>query len=130
MGLQEIGIELNEALEQFTPNAGRMSPYEIANFLRINRDALWGYIENSNEQLGEGALGYINPIAVDKILSILSELIDNFFPMAHTDRPLGQLKIVDLEKIREIEYILNGLRRAEEEKLMLNHELSRILGNL
>ena len=106
MRIQEIGIELNEALGQLQRNAQNMCPYEVASFLNISREALVKYIRNSNDQLGEDALGFVPPIEIEKIDSIFRALIDDFFPMAHTNRPLGELKIIEIDKIRMIEMFL------------------------
>jgi chromosome segregation ATPase len=140
MGMQEIGIELNDALSQFEHGAHNMRPDEVALFLRISSKALVNYIRNSNEQLAEDAPGYINPIVTEKIQSIFSELSNNLFSMAHTNEPLEQLKIIDRERLDQIIIIFDelmaieearrdqseNLRHFDEERLRLSDELRAI----
>ena len=138
--MQEIGIELNDALGQFEHGAHTMRPDEIALFLRISSKALVNYIRNSNEQLAEDATGYINPIVMEKIQSIFSELSNNLFSMAHTNGPLEQLKIIDRERLGQIIITFDelmaieearrdqseNLRHFDEERLRLSDELRAI----
>jgi len=135
--MEEIGIVRNEALDHLQREARHMCPYDVASFLRISSEALINYIRNSNEQLAEDAPGYINAIATEKIRSIFLELSNNFFPMAHTNEPLEQLKIVDRERLHQMwntfnelraiedasRYQSENLRRIDEERLRLNDEL-------
>ena len=120
MGLQQIGTELNEALSQFELGAHNMSPDEVALFLRISSEALVNYIRSSNDQLGEDAMGFVPPVEIDKIYFIFRELIDNFFPMAHTNRPLGELRIFEMDKIRMVGMLLLQSAEIEARRRDLN----------
>jgi len=130
MGLRETGIRLNQALDDHTLDATRMSPYQVANFLQISCESLLNYIQNSNEKLAEDDPGYINPVAIDKIQSFFYELSTNFFPVAHTDSPLASLRIVDRERIHQIGNTLNELRHFQGITLNLSNELLVTLADL
>ena len=127
MGMHEIGIELNEALGQFERGAHNMCPDEVALFLRASSEALVNYIRNSNVQLGEGAMGYVPTIEIEKIQSVFQELADNFFPMAHTNRPLGELRIFEIDKIRMIEMFLVRSNDLEASRRDLNERFFALL---
>jgi hypothetical protein len=126
MRMQEIGIVLNAALGDLQRDAQHMRPYDVALFLSISSEALINYIRNSNEQLAEDDPGYINTIAIEKIRSIFSELSNNFFPMAHTNGPLEQLKIIDREQIHQIRNTFNEFRAIEEARRYQSENLRRI----
>ena len=107
-----------------------MSPDEVALFLRISSEALVNYIRNSNDQLGENAMGFVPPMEIDKIYFIFRELIDNFFPMAHTNRPLRDLKIVETETFRMIRAFLSEASEIEARRQDLNAHFLNILGRV
>jgi len=130
MGMQEIGIELNDALGQFERGAHNMRPDEIALFLRISSEALVNYIHNSNDQLGEDSMGFVPPMEIDKIHFVFRELIDNFFPMAHTNRPLSELKIIETVKVHMIRDFLLRSNALEDQRQGLNANFLNMFGHI
>jgi hypothetical protein len=130
MGMQEIGIELNDALGQFERGAHNMCPDEVALFLRISSEALVNYIHNSNDQLGEDSMGFVPPMEIDKINFIFRELIDNFFPMAHTNRPLSELKIIETVKVHIIRDFISQSNAIEAQRQGLNTNFFNMLGHI
>ena len=109
MYIEDISTELKYGLQVFNRDSLMMSPYEIANFLIICKDALLKYIELSNQQIGQESQGYFGKDESKKIESLFRELGDNFFPMAHTNQRLGQLKIIDSERSEKLRNSFNEL---------------------
>jgi methyl-accepting chemotaxis protein len=110
MYIEDISTELKYELQVFNQDVLMMSPYQIANFLIVCKEALLKYIEFSNQQLGQESQGYFGKDESKKINSLFRELGDNFFPMAHTNQRLGQLKIIDSDRGERLRDSFNELR--------------------
>ena len=123
MYIEDISTELKYELQIFNQDALMMSPYEIANLLIVCKDALLKYIEFSNQQLGQESQGYFGKDDSKKIDSLFRELGDNFFPMAHTNQRLGQLKIIDSERG---EKLINSFNELGNQMFMVARGLAEI----
>ena len=102
-----------------------MNVDEISGVLRQIESILHGYIEylNNHEDIQEE-----NKIKLSNDLffqHFLSELSENFFPMAHTQAPLSDLKIVRTSIAeRELANVMQGLGELENASQILESSLS------
>ena len=65
-----------------------------------------------------------------KIESIFRELTDNFFPMAHSNKSLQQLQIVDKREYHQVIEDLMRLNSMGKDTLYLSNRLSESIGRL
>ena len=103
---------------------------QIANLLRISGETLLKYLRYSNQKTGIDSEGFISETIIEKLGSLYEELSFNFFPMAHSDKPLAHLQIMDRDKITHLNDILSNLQnkyaRANEEALLAIEMLLKI----
>ncbi len=127
MELIDINIKLKNSIQNGPTAHQNLSPYEIAGFLHICHEALQGYISHANYELGDDNTAHITPAQLEKIDSIFAELIQNFFPMAHTNTPLARLHIVNSEKARHVRHLFDNISSLRETCRQMEDEISRIL---
>lgn len=125
MEIKDINYHLKQSIEEGYANSLDLSPWEIAAFLNTCHRSLHAYICNANDQLGPNSEAYIPIKELVKIDSIFRELIDNFFPMAHSNESLRRLQIVDKDEYNRIADGLVRLSRVGEEALDLSENLSQ-----
>jgi hypothetical protein len=76
-------------------NALNIYPDKIMDILDISYQSLCGYIEYSNQLNVNNPELIINHEQIETIKSVFKELLDNFYPMAHSNKPLRDLQIID-----------------------------------
>ncbi len=130
MKLENIGAELSRTTLSCPPYSSQHDAYSVGEFLRISGEALIHFIRNANEQIGEAAEGYINDESIDKIHAMYKDLGDNFFPMAHSNKPLRNLRIVETEKLQLIESFLYQFKQLAEHNLTLNTDFLEVVRNI
>ena len=122
MELKNISLNLKQSINHV--RTLDLSTVDIVEILQIYRQSLYNYICYSNEQLGSSSEAYISKIELEKIDSLYCELINNFFPMAHTNSPLRNLQIVDKEEFRLVMQGLSHLERMGQDARELSEYLS------
>ena len=123
MQLKNLNLNLKQKIQQNSVDTLMLSPDEIAGFLAICNEALISYVLNANAQLGGHSEAFITTVEVEKIDSVFRELSNNFFPMAHSNEPLGHLQIVNKDEHRRVIHGLLTLTRLGHDA----HELSKYL---
>jgi hypothetical protein len=124
MDAKNINLILRQAIQENHLGALELSPWQIARFLEIFSKSLHDHVCNANEQLGADSEAYIPPIELEKIDSFFRELIDNFFPMAHSYEPLRNLQIVERDKFLRVQQHLMELRHVREHAREASDRLS------
>lgn len=115
--LRELLIRVNDP--------GTMTPGDVAYFLGIFRE-----LSNSLFQtLRDDPSLVPNELSdeeIRKVDAVFSELSDNFFPMAHSNKSLGELQIVERESIgRAINFLTITEGPLAEELRRISDELSQ-----
>ena len=130
MNLESIGSELKAAIACETGQNANIRALHSVTLLRISGDALLNYLRYSNDKLGVNSDGYISREYIETIASLFGELNDNFFAIAHSNEPLRNLRIIELEKLRLAQNIANTLaHRMEESVQMLKDVVSNLQDN-
>ena len=95
----DIGV-ICQNLKQKIPlekNALNIYPDKIMDILDVSCQSLCEYVKYSNK-LNEGnPESLVSNEQIETIKSVFKELLDNFYPMAHTNKPLRELQIIDKE---------------------------------
>ncbi len=130
MEINDINLALKSQIPKRQIDALELNPYEIAAFLQMSSQALCQYIAYANKQIGEKSDGYISPRDIQNISDIFKELYDNFFPMAHSNEPLANVKIIEIDRIYLILNTLNKLRDESINTVQNVEELSRSVKGL
>ncbi len=132
MSLSTISADLKRGLIGGHDSALNLSAYEVAGFLGICKHALIDYINHSNGQNDCSPTSFVTLEEIRMIDSIFQELIENFFPMAHTEKPLRDLKIIDVEgfvRVRdEINRLANICTSANEASEKLDRSIQDLVG--
>jgi hypothetical protein len=98
-----------------------MTPSDVACFLGIFREISNPLFKtlSDNSSLAPHRLSDEEIRTID---GVFAELADNFFPMAHSNKPLGALQIVERESIartidfsNQLENVLSQTKRRSEE---------------
>ena len=130
MELKKISLNLKHSIINNNQKILDYSPYSVAEFLDIYSKILQSYICYANEQLGEDSEAYISKNELEKIDSLFRELTDNFFPMAHTNSPLRNLQIVETEKFRDFQELLNEFIKQNKKTNEISKYLSESIERL
>ena len=104
-------------------NALNIYPDKIMDILDISCQSLCGYVKYSNQLNTNNPEFIISDEQIETIKSVFKELLDNFYPMAHTNKPLRELQIIDKENILRLKneiqsyqnYCLNNTIEFSEE---------------
>jgi len=145
MKLEFISAHLKERLQRYGRETLSMDPYDTANFLLLCGEILLKYIDYSNKQIEPDSQAIISKTDLNKIDDLFRELGNNFFPMAHTNDPLRNLKIVNARQYEDlnarVEYLIinfsehyeNNMATSiemKEREVRLNRDLIAQLRNL
>lgn len=130
MELEDISGRLKQAIKDKHVDSLDLSPWEIAAFLNVCHKSLHAYICHANDQLSPESEAHIPINELAKIDSIFRELIDNFFPMAHSHESLRRLQIVDKDEYHRLAQGLLQLSRLGEEAGDLSEHLSHSIRRL
>lgn len=130
MELSNISLKLKQSLQQNDTKIFDLSSGEVAGFLEICRQALYGYVSYSNAQLSPDSEAFLSVAEIEKIDSVFRELTDNFFPMAHSNENLRCLQIVNKTEYRHVVEGLSHLKRMGEDARELSEHLSQSIGRL
>jgi len=130
MELKDISHNLKQSIARNNVETLDLSPYAVGAFLEICYEALYSYICFSNEQLGKSSEAYITKIESEKIDSIFRELALNFFPMAHTETPLRDLKIIDKRELYPVLEQLHLLTKVTEETNQISRDVRKSIERL
>ena len=124
MTIEYISAQLKEESQRFSRETLSMGPYDTANFLLLCGKILLKYVEYSNKQLEPDSQAFLSKSDITKIDGLFRELGDNFFPMAHTDAPIRNLKIVNAlqyENLNErVQNVFMNLTQVSETILATN----------
>jgi hypothetical protein len=72
-------------------------PDKIWDILDVSCQSLCEYIKYSNKLNENNPESHVSDEQIESIKSTFKELLDNFYPMAHTNKPLRELQIIDKE---------------------------------
>lgn len=129
MTLEYISAQLKEESQRFNRETLSMGPYDTANFLLLCGKILLKYVENSNQQIEPDSQAFLSESDITKIDGLFRELGDNFFPMAHTETPLRNLRIVNAlqyENINDrVQNVFMNLARVSETILATNIDINQ-----
>ncbi len=117
MKLQEITNELQVNLRHLISCEDRRNAYGVAFFLDKVNIFLKNYIILFNEQHSAYPEMQFSPEEIVELDNMLGELSGNFFPMAHTNAPLGALQITNREEINSELQTIENLHRHMEHLL-------------
>ena len=131
MNLKDTSMALKWTIPLGNNNALDIPPDEVTTILEISCHALCEYIKYSNEQLGNKSEAYISPREISRIESVFTELINNFFPMAHSTSPLRDLQIVNKPELLDIKRHLESMENfsnvANEISKQLSDSIQRLI---
>ena len=129
MTIEYISAQLKEESQRFSRETLSMGPYDTANFLLLCGEILLKYVEYSNKQLEPDSQAFLSKSDITKIDGLFRELGDNFFPMAHTDAPIRNLKIVNAlqyENLNErVQNVFMNLTQVSETILATNIDINQ-----
>ena len=129
MKLEFISAHLQERLQRYDGETLSMGPYETANLLLLCGEILLKYIEYSNKQIEPDSQAFISKSDISKVDDLFRELGNNFFPMAHTDAPIRNLKIVNAlqyENLNErVQNVFMNLTQVSETILATNIDINQ-----
>jgi hypothetical protein len=124
MKIEYISAQLKEESQRFSRETLTMSPYDTANFLLLCGKILLRYVEYSNKQIEPDSQSFLSESDITKIDGLFRELGDNFFPMAHTEEPLRNLRIVNAMQYENLNYRIENfminLTQTSEDILRTN----------
>lgn len=128
MTIEFISAQLKEESQRFSRETLSLGPYETANYLLLCGKILLQYVKYSNQQIEPDSQAFFSKSELDKIEDLFRELGNNFFPMAHTNEPLRNLRIVNThqyENINErIDDFIISFTRTSEDILRSNIEIN------
>ena len=107
MSLQKIceaaKSELDSIDEEYPRFWSNLSPNDVSVVLRIVSTYFYSAHKLALEDENIDNSKIPSQQQVKEIMGLFQELQDNFFPMAHSIKSLGKLRIVDSEEIRYVE---------------------------
>jgi hypothetical protein len=149
MSVQKIASEAKLRIDEIEARYPRfwtdLGVNDVVVILRIVSEAFNSINQLARECTDVDESRLLTHEQLNNIMGLFSELQDNFFPMAHTDAPLGALKIINAVRSRElwslqeeislrlfqrVDYIssLYDQARAESQDLRhINEEMNRVL---
>ena len=111
--LRELSVRVNDSRA--------MAPSDVAYFLGIFRAISKSLFKTLSDVLSL-APNELSDEEIRTIDGVFAELADNFFPMAHSNKPLGVLEIAERESIartidflNQLENVLSQTKRRSEE---------------
>jgi hypothetical protein len=126
MNPSEINRGLKRALEHHPAAALPGSPYTVIEILRLSHDALEAFVQHANTELAATPEACVSRDEMEKIREVYAELLNNFFPMAHTDQPIRELQIIERRRIAHLRGLLGEFMGLHEHARMLSEESRRI----
>lgn len=118
MNTVDVGV-ITQNLKQKIPterNALNIYPDKIWDILDVSCQSLYEYIRYSNKLNENNPESYISDEQIETIKSTFKELLDNFYPMAHTNKPLRELQIIEKESFlrlkNEIQHYQNSCQNS------------------
>jgi hypothetical protein len=126
MNPSEINLGFKRALEHHPAAALLGSPYTVMETLRLSHDALEAFVQHANTELAATPEACVSRAEMEKIRAVYGELLNNFFPMAHTDQPIRELQIIERRRIGQLRGLLDELMGLHEHARMLSAEVHRI----
>jgi hypothetical protein len=127
MKLEFISAQMKERLQRYGSETLSMGPYDTANFLLLCGETLLKYIEYSNKQIEPDSQAFIGKSDISKIDDLFRELGNNFFPMAHTNEPLRNLKIVNARQYEDlnarVNYLITNFAEHYENNMVTSIEM-------
>ena len=127
MKLEFISAQMKERLQRYGDETLSMGPYDTANFLLLCGEILLKYIEYSNKQIEPDSQAFISKSDISKIDDLFRELGNNFFPMAHTNEPLRNLKIVNALQYEDlnarVNYLITNFAEHYENNMVTSIEM-------
>ena len=99
MSVQKIAATAKDRLDEIEARWptfwSDLSVNEVSAVLRIVSDAFESLNQLARESADAEESKLLTPKQMGHILGLFGELQDNFFPMAHTQAPLSDLKIIN-----------------------------------
>ncbi len=98
--------DMYDLIKNIPSNPLDLNAYQIANFLNIAGIIL---VENLKREANKSPndTGYIfNDFEFELIESIFKELSDNFFPMAHSQKPLRDIEIKEKQDVADLRSLI------------------------
>ena len=125
MNTVDIGA-ICQNLKQKIPlekNALNIYPDKMMDILDVSCKSLCEYVKYSNKLNENNPESLVSDEQIETIKSVFKELLDNFYPMAHTNKPLRELQIIDKENFLRLKneiqsyqnYCLNNTIEFSEE---------------
>jgi hypothetical protein len=97
--------------------------HKISSIIRVVAQTFEDLHTRSDNSSNAAELLMLSERQMRDIMGVLYELIQNFFPMAHTNAPLQELRILNEkelnERLQEIDYITNQMQIRNQD--MYNH---------
>ena len=118
--LRELSVQVNDSRA--------MAPSDVAYFLGIFRAISKSLFKTLSDVLSL-APNELSDEEIRTIDGVFAELADNFFPMAHSNKPLGELQIVERESIARtidfLELLENALSQTKRRSEEVRRDLER-----
>ena len=118
MTIQNIAAAAKNYLDELEERSPRfwddIGTDQVAAILRLISNVFFSMNQLAKETHDIDKSKMLNDVQLEKIMGILSELTDNFFPMAHTQDKLGNLRIINY---RESVSVMNEREQATHEML-------------
>jgi hypothetical protein len=99
MTIHNIAVAAKNHLDELEERSPRfwndLGVDEVAAILRLISNAFFSMNQLASEASDIDKSKILSGVQLEKIMCLLSELTDNFFPMAHTQDHLGNLKIIN-----------------------------------
>ncbi len=130
MKLEKINRVLKDGLvnlENTHYDVLTMNVDEISHILRVIENFVVNFVEYSQKLNPNDSDNNLSELQLDFIKIFLQNLHQNFFPMAHTYQPLGNLKItVDTVPNELQEMLLESMSRIINARQMADESFSRL----
>ncbi len=119
MTIQNIAAAAKNYLDELEERSPRfwsdLGVDEVAAILRLISNVFFSMNQLASEAGNIDRSRILSDVQLEKIMSLLSELTDNFFPMAHTQDSLGNLRIVNYR-----EFVL--IKRMHDDHMHQMHD--------
>ncbi len=122
--------EMRNFIENAPSNTLELNAYQVANFLDIAGRILIENLKAGGDKNSFDPDSTFSDSELKLIGSVFKELSDNFFPMAHSQKPLRDLEIKEKGDMASLKSLMGGAQYKMEEVIEIFDELKHCIRQL
>ena len=111
MDIAKLCLNLKQRIP-IEKNALDIYPDVIMDILDVGCQTLCEYVKFSNKLNENNPEFLVSDDQIETIKSVFKELLDNFYPMAHSNKPLRDLQIIDKEGFLQLKNEIKNFENA------------------